>query len=113
DADAVFDKELTFDGSSIEPMITYGTNPGMGMGISNHIPQASEVEGGAATYEKSLGYMGFNEGEAMLGKKVDYVFVGSCTNGRIEDFRAFTSIIKGRDRKSTRLNSSHVKISYA
>lgn len=96
DADATFDKEFTFDGSSIEPMITYGTNPGMGMGISSHIPDASAVEGGVATYEKSLGYMGFHEGESMIGKKVDYVFVGSCTNGRIEDFRSFTSLIKGK-----------------
>lgn len=96
DADAVFDKELTFDGSAIEPMITYGTNPGMGMGISHEIPDAAHAEGGAATYEKSLGYMGFHEGESMIGKKVDFVFVGSCTNGRIEDFRAFTSLIKGK-----------------
>jgi len=96
DADATFDKEFTFDGSSIEPMITYGTNPGMGMAISNHIPDASAVQGGVATYEKSLGYMGFHEGESMIGKKVDYVFVGSCTNGRIEDFRAFASLIKGK-----------------
>ncbi|WP_207532617.1 3-isopropylmalate dehydratase large subunit [Desertivirga arenae] len=96
DADAVFDIEYTFDGSSIEPMITYGTNPGMGMGISKAIPTAEEVEGGKATYEKSLGYMGFHEGEAMIGKPVDYVFVGSCTNGRIEDFRAFASVVKGR-----------------
>ncbi|WP_207422885.1 3-isopropylmalate dehydratase large subunit [Desertivirga brevis] len=96
DADAVFDMEYTFDGSSIEPMITYGTNPGMGMGISKSIPTAEEVEGGKATYEKSLGYMGFHEGEAMIGKPVDYVFVGSCTNGRIEDFRAFASVVKGR-----------------
>ena len=96
DDDAVFDKELIFDGSEIEPMITYGTNPGMGMGITNDIPDAAEVEGGAATYEKSLGYMGFHEGDAMIGKKIDYVFVGSCTNGRIEDFRAFASLVKGK-----------------
>jgi 3-isopropylmalate/(R)-2-methylmalate dehydratase large subunit len=96
DTDAVFDKEFTFDGSAIEPMITYGTNPGMGMGISHDIPDAAHVEGGAATYAKSLGYMGFHESEQMLGKKVDFVFVGSCTNGRIEDFRAFTSLIKGK-----------------
>ena len=80
----------------IEPMITYGTNPGMGMGISNDIPDAADVEGGAATYEKSLNYMGFHEGDHMLGKPVDFVFVGSCTNGRIEDFRAFTSLVKGK-----------------
>ena len=96
DADAIFDKELAFDGSTIEPMITYGTNPGMGMGISNSIPAVADVEGGAATYAKALGYMGFSEGESMMGKKVDFVFVGSCTNGRIEDFRAFTSLVKGK-----------------
>ena len=94
--DAVFDIEYSYDGSSIEPMITFGTNPGMGLGISKSIPNASEVEGGIASYTKSLNYMGFNEGDSMMGKKVDYVFIGSCTNGRIEDFRAFTSIVKGK-----------------
>lgn len=96
DADAIFDKELTFDGSLIEPMITYGTNPGMGMGISNDIPSASATQGGASSYKKSLEYMKFNEGESVMGKTIDYVFLGSCTNGRIEDFRAFTSLVKGR-----------------
>jgi len=96
DDNAVFDKELVFDGSEIEPMITYGTNPGMGMGITRDIPNAEQVEGGKATYEKSLGYMGFHEGEPMMGKKIDYVFLGSCTNGRIEDFRAFASLVKGK-----------------
>ena len=96
DPDAIFDKELTFDGSSIEPMITYGTNPGMGMGISKDIPTSDMVQGGASTYKKSLEYMKFDEGDSMIGKPIDFVFLGSCTNGRIEDFRAFASIVKGR-----------------
>jgi len=96
DDGAQFDKELTFNGNDIEPMITYGTNPGMGIGISKNIPSASSSEGGNATYQKSLNYMGYAENEAMIGKKVDFVFVGSCTNGRIEDFRAFASIVKGK-----------------
>ncbi len=96
DEGATFDKELTFQATDIEPMITYGTNPGMGLGVTKSIPNASEVEGGEATYKKSLGYMNFSEGDSMIGKDVDFVFIGSCTNGRIEDFRAFTSIVKGR-----------------
>jgi 3-isopropylmalate/(R)-2-methylmalate dehydratase large subunit len=96
DDGAEFDVEINFDALDIEPMITYGTNPGMGMGISKNIPKSGDVEGGAATFEKSLQYMGFSEEDSMIGKKVDYVFIGSCTNGRIEDFRAFASIIKGR-----------------
>ena len=97
DADAVFDKEVRFDAADIEPMITYGTNPGMGMGITQHIP-ATEGMGEAAktSFMKSMDYMGFRPGEPLLGKKIDYVFLGACTNGRIEDFRAFASIVKGR-----------------
>ncbi|MDE3212398.1 MAG: 3-isopropylmalate dehydratase large subunit [Bacteroidota bacterium] len=96
DPDATFDATYEFDASKIEPMITYGTNPGMGIPISSVIPKASDVKGGTSTFEKSLNYMGFKEQDKMIGKKVDYVFIGSCTNGRIEDFRAFASIVKGR-----------------
>ncbi|MCF6223786.1 MAG: 3-isopropylmalate dehydratase large subunit [Flavobacteriaceae bacterium] len=96
DEDAFFDKEYTFDAADIEPMITYGTNPGMGMGICNSIPYAKEVSEGAETYEKSLNYMGFGQGDPMQDKSIDFVFLGSCTNGRIEDFRAFASIVKGK-----------------
>jgi 3-isopropylmalate/(R)-2-methylmalate dehydratase large subunit len=98
DADAVFDHELSYHASQIEPQITYGTNPGLGTGISSHIPAASEVKDGEASYRKSLSYMGFAENETIVGKQVDYVFLGSCTNGRIEDFRAFASIVKGRQK---------------
>ena len=95
--DAVFDKEILFDAADIEPMVTYGTNPGMGMGVTEHIPTVegmNDVE--KASFMKSMEYMGFEPGESLLGKKIDYVFLGSCTNGRIEDFRAFASIVKGR-----------------
>jgi 3-isopropylmalate/(R)-2-methylmalate dehydratase large subunit len=78
-------------------MITYGTNPGMGIGISQTIPSTDGMEGSdKITYEKSLNYMGYAPGELMAGKKVDFVFLGSCTNGRIEDFRQFTSFVKGK-----------------
>lgn len=74
DVDAKFDEEINFEASDIEPMITYGTNPGMGLGISKSIPNAKDVVEGAETYAKSLGYMGFQQGEAMIGKQIDYVF---------------------------------------
>ena len=97
DNDAIFDKEFNFNASDIEPMITYGTNPGMAIPISKSIPgSGSDSE---SSYQKALDYMEFKEGEMMIGKKIDYVFLGSCTNGRIEDFRTFASLIKGR-RKS-------------
>ncbi|MBQ4533037.1 MAG: 3-isopropylmalate dehydratase large subunit [Alistipes sp.] len=97
DEDAVFDKEVTFDATDIEPMITYGTNPGMGIAVSGAIPSGEELDAASkASFDKSLAYMGFKAGEKMAGKKVDYVFVGSCTNGRIEDLRAFAHFVKGR-----------------
>lgn len=95
--DAVFDKELNYDGADIEPRITYGTNPGMGIGITGSVPTLDEIdENGKASFLKSLDYMGFKPGEKLAGHKVDYVFLGACTNGRIEDFRAFASIVKGK-----------------
>lgn len=97
DEGAVFDKEYHFDGNDIEPMITYGTNPGMGIKVIDRIPTTEGMEGSNKTsYLKSLDYMGFAPGEPIKGKKVDYVFVGSCTNGRIEDIRAVANFVKGK-----------------
>ena len=97
DDDAVFDKEVRFEAADIEPMITYGTNPGMGMGITQHIPTMEGMsEAAQVSFKKSMEYMGVQPGEFLLGKTIDYVFLGACTIGRIEDFRAFASIVKGR-----------------
>ncbi|MCD8173056.1 MAG: 3-isopropylmalate dehydratase large subunit [Alistipes sp.] len=97
DPDAVFDKEYRFDAADIEPMITYGTNPGMGMAVTGSVPTPDGLtDGDRVSFDKSLEYMGFTPGERMIGKQVDYVFVGSCTNGRIEDFRQFAAAVKGR-----------------
>ncbi|EKB50077.1 3-isopropylmalate dehydratase large subunit [Cecembia lonarensis] len=97
DEGAEFDKEYHFEGSDIEPMITYGTNPGMGIKVIDSIPTTEGMEGSnKASFMKSLDYMGFAPGEPIKGKKVDYVFVGSCTNGRIEDIRAVANFVKGK-----------------
>ena len=86
--DAQFDSEFEFNGEEIQPMITYGTNPGMGMAINHEIPKNTNA--------KALNYMGFDSSEKLIGKKIDYVFLGSCTNGRLEDFQAFARVVKGR-----------------
>lgn len=96
DADAVFDREVTFDAAEIDPRVTFGTNPGMGIGISEKIPAPPEDPAARASFEKSLEYMGFEPGQSLEGTPVDYVFLGSCTNGRLEDFRVFSSYVKGK-----------------
>lgn len=100
DADAKFDKELEFKAEDIVPMVTYGTNPGMGVGVNGRIPTVEEIKGdnNKLTFKKSLEYMGFQPGDEMIGKKIDWVFLGSCTNGRIEDFRIFAEFVKGKQK---------------
>jgi len=97
DEGAVYDKEVTFQASDIEPMVTYGTNPGMGMGITDSIPTLDSIDASSQiSFVKSLDYMGYKPGEKLMGKAIDYVFLGSCTNGRIEDFRIFADYVKGK-----------------
>lgn len=99
DDDAQFDAVLTYDAADIAPMITYGTNPGMGIGIADQIPAtAAQPETERASYRKALDYMGFADEESLLGKPVDYVFIGSCTNSRIEDLRAVAEFVKGKQK---------------
>lgn len=99
DDGAVFDKELEFDAADIEPMITYGTNPGMGTKIKSSIPALSEIEKSEQeSFQKSMNYMGFSDGDVLVGKPIDYVFVGSCTNGRIEDLREVANYVKGKQK---------------
>lgn len=97
DEDAKFDLEINIDASAIEPMITYGTNPGMGIGISEKIPTSNTInENDKSGLEKSLAYMGLEKGHAIKGQKIDYVFIGSCTNSRIEDLRIVATFVKGK-----------------
>jgi 3-isopropylmalate/(R)-2-methylmalate dehydratase large subunit len=97
DVDAKFDREMNIKADDIEPMITYGTNPGMGVGITGHVPSLNEIdEKEKPSFEKSLQYMGLQPGISIKGKKVDYVFIGSCTNARIEDLRMVASFVKGK-----------------
>ncbi len=99
DTDAPFDKEIIINAEEIEPMITYGTNPGMGIGISQKIPTADTIsENDKSGLAKSLGYMGLTAGQAIVGQKIDYVFIGSCTNSRIEDLRMVASFVKGKSK---------------
>lgn len=91
DSDAEFDKEFIFDAGDIQPMVTYGTNPGMGIKIGDLIPQSDD-----ASFAKSLNYMGLSPGQTLLDHPIDYVFIGSCTNSRIEDFRVAAKAVKGK-----------------
>lgn len=99
DADAKFDKEITLNAADITPMITYGTNPGMGIGVNENIPTAANVnDNDRSGLEKSLAYMGLHQGQPIKGQKIDYVFIGSCTNSRIEDLRMVASFVKGKQK---------------
>jgi 3-isopropylmalate/(R)-2-methylmalate dehydratase large subunit len=101
DADAVFDKILKYDAADIGPMITYGTNPGMGISVNKNIPSIDQIEeSNKVTFNKALDYMGFHAGDSLIGKQVNWVFLGSCTNGRIEDLRQFAEFVKGKQKAS-------------
>ena len=99
DSNAKYDKVLKFDAKDIEPMITYGTNPGMGMKIRDKIPELP-MEGSKDSFHKSLNYMGLKSGTHLLNKKIDYVFIGSCTNSRMEDLRIAAKFIDGKQKAS-------------
>lgn len=98
DEGAVFDREIRIDAKDIEPMVTYGTNPGMGVGITGRVPEEKDFETRSerAAFRRALEYMGLRAGQPMIGQKIDYVFLGSCTNGRIEDYRMAAKIVAGK-----------------
>ena len=96
-------KIIKFDAKDIEPMITYGTNPGMGIKIKDYIPD-SALNTSSESFNKSLDYMGLKSGQKLIDKKIDYVFIGSCTNSRIEDLRIASNIVKGK-KKSDQVNA--------
>jgi 3-isopropylmalate/(R)-2-methylmalate dehydratase large subunit len=102
DEDATYDTVLSFDAADIAPMITYGTNPGMGMKVTDRIPTADELKelNEQVSFKKSLDYMGLEQGSQLLGKAIDYVFIGSCTNARIEDLREVAAMVKGKKKAS-------------
>ena len=98
DEDAVFDKEYTFDAAEIAPMITYGTNPGMGMSVAENVPDAAQIGDSETSFKNSLKYMDMQAGRGVLGKKINHVFIGSCTNSRIEDLRMVADFVKGKQK---------------
>jgi 3-isopropylmalate/(R)-2-methylmalate dehydratase large subunit len=100
---ATFDKEYHFKAEDIEPMITYGTNPGMGVGISQSVPKIENIleESDRISFQKALNYMGLESGEVLKGKTVQNIFIGSCTNSRIEDLRMVAEVVKGKQKAAT------------
>ncbi|MFV0142417.1 MULTISPECIES: 3-isopropylmalate dehydratase large subunit [Empedobacter] len=99
DTDAIFDEEIEFDAADIYPMITFGTNPGMGISVKDIIPSKDSLsDNEKESFEKALKYMGFQDNQSIINHPIDYVFIGSCTNARIEDLREVANYVKGKQR---------------